>query len=144
MMHPLTSSTRRENAVARSGFHPSVCRDWHWPRAAFELHEAVPLCGSPHAAQPIRRKVRPEGWKGGREEGAELIQVSRAARALPCTDHDACALAVDVAALLQLTAWVEKLDAINHMNGGEDQLIINIRSQAVGVLGPNAGMQSMR
>ena len=48
-------------------------------------------------------------------------------------DH-ACALAVDVAALLQLTAWVEKLDAINHMNGGEDQLIINIRSQAVGVL----------
>ena len=48
-------------------------------------------------------------------------------------DH-ACALAVDVAALLQLTAWVEKLDAINHMNGGEDHLIINIRSQAVGVL----------
>ena len=48
-------------------------------------------------------------------------------------DH-ACALAVDVAALLQLTAWVEKLDAINHMNRGEDQVIINIRSQAVGVL----------
>ena len=48
-------------------------------------------------------------------------------------DH-ACALAVDVAALLQLTAWVEKLDAINQMNSGEDQLIINIRSQAVGVL----------
>ena len=48
-------------------------------------------------------------------------------------DH-ACALAVDVAALLQLTAWVEKLDAINHMNSGEDQVIINIRSQAVGVL----------
>ena len=43
-------------------------------------------------------------------------------------------LAVDVAALLQLTAWVEKLDAINHMNSGEDQVIINIRSQAVGVL----------
>ena len=41
---------------------------------------------------------------------------------------------VDVAALLQLTAWVEKLDAINHMNSGEDQVIINIRSQAVGVL----------
>ena len=84
-VHALTSSTRRENAVARSGFHPSVCRDWHWPRAAFGLHEAVPLCGSPHAAQPIRREGRPEGWKGGREEGAELIQVSRAARALPCT-----------------------------------------------------------
>ena len=48
-------------------------------------------------------------------------------------DH-ACALAVDVAALLQLTAWVEKLDAINHMNSGEDQLIINIRSKTVGVL----------
>ena len=48
-------------------------------------------------------------------------------------DH-ACALAVDVAALLQLTAWVEKLDAINHMNSGEDQVIINTRSQAVGVL----------
>ena len=48
-------------------------------------------------------------------------------------DH-ACAPAVDLSALLQLTAWVERLDAINHMNAGEDQVILKIRSQAVHVL----------
>ena len=48
-------------------------------------------------------------------------------------DH-ACAPAADLAALLQLTAWVERLDAINHMNDGEDQVILKIRSRAVRVL----------
>ena len=42
--------------------------------------------------------------------------------------------AVDLSALLQLTAWVERLDAINHLNAGEDQVILKIRSQAVHVL----------
>ena len=55
-----------------------------------------------------------------------------------CGGHDgrdhACAPAVDLSALLQLTAWVERLDAINHMNAGEDQVILKIRSRAVHVL----------
>ena len=33
-----------------------------------------------------------------------------------------------------MTAWVERLDAINHMNAGEDQVILKIRSRAVHVL----------
>ena len=61
--------------------------------------------------------VQPERKGGGHGDG----------------DH-ARAPAVDLAALLQLTAWVERLDAINHMNAGEDQVIIKIRTRAVGVL----------
>ena len=50
-----------------------------------------------------------------------------------CGDHT-CTPAVDLAALSQLTAWVERLDAINHMNAGEDQMILKIRTRAVRVL----------
>ena len=48
-------------------------------------------------------------------------------------DH-ACAPAVDLATLLQLTAWIERLDAIMRMHDGEDEVILKIRTRAVGVL----------
>ena len=66
------------------------------------------------------------------------LQPTWASQPRNCGGHDgrehACAPAVDLSALLQLTAWVERLDAINHMNAGEDQVILKIRSQAVHVL----------
>ena len=66
------------------------------------------------------------------------IQPTWASQPRNCGGHEgrdhACAPAVDLSALLQLTAWVERLDAINHMNAGEDQVILKIRSRAVHVL----------
>ena len=66
------------------------------------------------------------------------VQPTWASQPRNCGGHDgrehACAPAVDLSALLQLTAWVERLDAINHMNAGEDQVILKIRSRAVHVL----------
>ena len=89
--------------------------------------EAPPIATRHNAASITRRPSSPHA------QPTWAPQPERKCGGRGAGDH-ACALAVDVAALLQLTAWVEKLDAINHMNGGEDQLIINIRSQAVGVL----------
>ena len=89
--------------------------------------EAPPIATRHNAASITRRPSSPHA------QPTWAPQPERKCGGHSGGDH-ACALAVDVAALLQLTAWVEKLDAINHMNSGEDQVIINIRSQAVGVL----------
>ena len=51
---------------------------------------------------------------------------------------------VDLAALVQLTAWVERLDAIMRTNDGEDKVILNIRTRAVGVLDSWVGRWELR
>ena len=57
---------------------------------------------------------------------------------------DALAPPVDLAALVQLTAWVERLDAIMRTNDGEDKVILKIRTRAVGVLDSWVGRWELR
>ena len=65
-----------------------------------------------------------------------------------CGGHDGRADAlvppVDLAALVQLTAWVERLDAIMRTNDGEDKVILKIRTRAVGVLDSWVGRWELR
>ena len=80
---------------------------WTWPESYPRSH-LPPTCTW---APPPERKCNGQG--GG--------------------DH-ACAPAIDLATLLQLTAWIERLDAIMRMHDGEDEVILKIRTRAVGVL----------
>ena len=80
---------------------------WTWPESYPRSH-LPPTCTW---APPPERKCNGQG--GG--------------------DH-ACAPAIDLATLLQLTAWIERLDAIMRANDGEDEVILKIRTRAVGVL----------
>ena len=57
---------------------------------------------------------------------------------------DALVPPVDLAALVQLTAWVERLDAIMRTNDGEDKVILKIRTRAVGVLDSWVGRWELR
>ena len=57
---------------------------------------------------------------------------------------DALVPPVDLAALVQLTAWVERLDAIMRTNDGEDKAILKIRTRAVGVLDSWVGRWELR
>ena len=79
-----------------------------WPESFYPRSHLPPTCTW---APPPERKCNGQG--GG--------------------DH-ACAPAVDLATLLQLTAWIERLDAIMRMHDGEDEVILKIRTRAVGVL----------
>ena len=79
-----------------------------WPESFYPRSHLPPTCTW---APPPERKCNGQG--GG--------------------DH-ACAPAIDLATLLQLTAWIERLDAIMRMNDGEDKVILKIRTRAVGVL----------
>ena len=81
---------------------------WTWPEHFYPRSHLPPTCTW---APPPERKCNGQG--GG--------------------DH-ACAPAVDLATLLQLTAWIERLDAIMRMHDGEDEVILKIRTRAIGVL----------
>ena len=76
------------------------------------------------------------------------LQPTWASQPRNCGGHDgrehACAPAVDLSALLQLTAWVERLDAIMRTNDGEDKVILKIRTRAVGVLDSWVGRWELR
>ena len=47
---------------------------------------------------------------------------------------DACAPAVDLAALMQLTAWIKQLGELIRMQDGEDSRFVALRARAVSVL----------
>ena len=88
--------------------HASTSQVGTWPESFYPRSHLPPTCTW---APPPERKCNGQG--GG--------------------DH-ACAPAIDLATLLQLTAWIERLDAIMRANDGEDEVILNIRTRAVGVL----------
>ena len=54
--------------------------------------------------------------------------------ALPGGGSDACAPAVDLAALMQLTAWIKQLGELIHMQDGEDSRFVALRARAVSAL----------
>ena len=54
--------------------------------------------------------------------------------ALPGGSSDACAPAVDLAAIMQLTAWIKALGELISMQDGEDSRLVDLRARAVSVL----------
>ena len=54
--------------------------------------------------------------------------------ALPGGGSDACAPPVDLAALVQLTAWIKALGELIRMQDGEDSRFVDVRARAVLVL----------
>ena len=96
--------------------------------------------GPPHTAtatisDPTSAYVSDPAWKPSSShlQSTWALRPERKCGGHGGGDHT-CTPAVDLAALSQLTAWVERLDAINHMNAGEDQMILKIRTRAVRVL----------
>ena len=55
-------------------------------------------------------------------------------RALPGGDSDAFAPCADLAALMQLTAWIKALGELIRMQDGEDPQFVDLRARAVVVL----------
>ena len=55
-------------------------------------------------------------------------------RPLPGGGSDACPPAVDLAALMQLTAWIKQLGELIRMQDGEDPQFVDLRARAVVVL----------
>ena len=103
-----------------SGAVPSHATD---PASAFTLHGAV---GDGRASFGSMR---------GEAVHANAAHVSSVAspRALP-GGSDASAPPVDLAALLQLTAWIKALSELIHMQDGEDSRCVDVRARAVLVL----------
>ena len=54
--------------------------------------------------------------------------------ALPGGDSAACAHPVDLAALVQLTAWIKALGELIRMQDGADSRFVDVRERAVSVL----------
>ena len=54
--------------------------------------------------------------------------------ALPGGDSAACAPPVDLAALVQLTAWIKALGELIRMQDAEDSRLFDVRARAVSVL----------
>ena len=54
--------------------------------------------------------------------------------ALPGGGSDACAPAVDLAALMQLTAWIKALGELIRMQDEKDSRLVDLRARAVSVL----------
>ena len=104
----------------RSGAVPSHAID---PANAFTFHGAV---GDGRASFGSMR---------GEAVHANAAHFSSVAspRALP-GGSDASAPPVDLAALVQLTAWIKALSELIHMQDGEDSRCVDVRSRAVLVL----------
>ena len=104
-----------------SGAVPSHAMD---PANAFTFHGAV---GDGRALFGSMRGERPQANK------AHLSSVP-SPWALPGGGSDACAPAVDLAALMQLTAWIKQLGELIRMQDGEDSRFVALRARAVLVL----------
>ena len=105
-----------------SGAVPSHAID---PANAFTFHGAV---GDGRAAFPV-------GSMCGERVQVNAATFSSAASpwALPGGGSDACAPPVDLAALVQLTAWIKALGELIHMQDG-DSRFADMRARAVLVL----------
>ena len=106
-----------------SGAVPSHAID---PANAFTFHGAV---GDGRAAFPV-------GSMCGERVQVNAANFSSAASpwALPGGGSDACAPPVDLAALVQLTAWIKALSELIRMQDGEDSRFVDVRARAVSVL----------
>ena len=86
---------------------------------------------------PLETGVR-EPWIDRIEPGANDPTTWRdraiGGGALPGGGSDACAPAVDLAALMQLTAWIKQLGELIRMQDGEDSRFVDVRARAVSVL----------
>ena len=105
----------------RSGAVPTHAMD---PANAFTFHGAV---GDGRALFGSTRGERPQANK------AHLSSVA-SPWALPGGGSDACAPPVDLAALVQLTAWIKALSELIRMQDGEDSRFVALRARAVLVL----------
>ena len=104
----------------RSGAVPSHAID---PANAFTFHGAV---GDGRASSGSMRGERPQANK------AQLSSVA-SPWALPGGGSDACAPAVDLAALMQLTAWIKALGELICVQD-KDSRLVDLRARAVSVL----------
>ena len=110
-----------EVSSVRSGAVPTHTMD---PANAFTFHGAV---GDGRALFGSTRGERPQANK------AHLSSVP-SPWALPGGGSDACAPAVDLAALMQLTAWIKALGELIRMQDGEDSRFVDVRARAISVL----------
>lgn len=110
-----------EVSSVHSGAVPSHAMD---PANAFTFHGAV---GDGRALFGSMRGERPQANK------AHLSSVP-SPWALPGGGSDACAPAVDLAALMQLTAWIKALGELIRMQDEKDSRLVDLRARAVSVL----------
>ena len=94
------------------------------PANAFTFHGAV---GDGRALFGSMRGERPQANK------AHLSSVA-SPWAVPGGGSDACAPAVDLAALMQLTAWIKALGELVSMQDEKDSRLLDLRARAVSVL----------
>ena len=110
-----------EVSSVHSGAVPSHAMD---SANAFTFHGAV---GDGRALFGSMRGERPQANK------AHLSSVP-SPWALPGGGSDACAPAVDLAALMQLTAWIKALGELIRMQDEKDSRLVDLRARAVSVL----------
>ena len=110
-----------EVSSVHSGAVPSHAMD---PANAFTFHGAVgdgrALFGSMRGERPQANKAHPSS--------------APSPWALPGGGSDACAPAVDLAALMQLTAWIKALGELIRMQDEKDSRLVDLRARAVAVL----------
>ena len=104
-----------------SGAVPSHATD---PASAFTFHGPV---GDGRASFGSMR------GEAGHANAAHFSSVA-SPWALPGGDSAACAHPVDLAALVQLTAWIKALGELIRMQDGEDPQFVDLRARAVLVL----------
>ena len=110
-----------EVSSVHSGAAPSHAMD---PANANTFHGAV---GDGRAAFGSMRGKMPQANKAQLSSVASLW-------ALPGGGSDACAPAVDLAALMQLTAWIKALGELIRMQDEKDSRLVDLWARAVSVL----------